>query len=102
MAFERKTSLFSLALSEILIINLWFTDIGRLQASNLSLLKIVLELNLQLFGGNECASLYRAISLSFHLVSCSLSFSLYTYSYVTLSYILPLLLQTHTRCHFGC
>lgn len=53
MAFERKTSLFSLALSEILIINLWFTDIGRLQASNLSLLKIVLELNLQLFGGNS-------------------------------------------------
>jgi hypothetical protein len=48
-AFERKTSLFSLALSEILIINMWCHDIGRFDGANYSLLKIVFELNLQLF-----------------------------------------------------
>lgn len=48
-AFEGKTSLFSLALSEILIINVNMKDIGSLKASNYSLLKFVLELNLQLF-----------------------------------------------------
>lgn len=48
-AFEKKTSLFSLALSEILIINVNAKDIGCLKASNFQLLKFVLELNLQLF-----------------------------------------------------
>lgn len=48
-AFERKTSLFSLALSEILIINMWTTDVGLYDGANYSLLKIVFELNLQLF-----------------------------------------------------
>lgn len=49
-SFERKSSLFSLALAEILIINLWFQDIGRWDAANYGLLKTVFELNLQLFG----------------------------------------------------
>ncbi|KAM9983142.1 hypothetical protein ACTFIZ_005752 [Dictyostelium cf. discoideum] len=48
-AFERKTSLFSLALSSVLIINMWAHDIGRYNAANISLLKTVFELNLQLF-----------------------------------------------------
>ncbi|KYR00022.1 hypothetical protein DLAC_03519 [Tieghemostelium lacteum] len=48
-AFERKTSLFSLVLSSVLIINMWAHDIGRYTASNMSLLKNVFELNLQLF-----------------------------------------------------
>ncbi|KAF2078413.1 hypothetical protein CYY_000280 [Polysphondylium violaceum] len=48
-AFERKTSLFSLALSSVLIINMWSHDVGRYNAANLSLLKTVFELNLQLF-----------------------------------------------------
>jgi hypothetical protein len=39
-----------LALAEILIINLWFQDIGRWDAANYGLLKTVFELNLQLFG----------------------------------------------------
>eukprot|EP01102_Stenamoeba_stenopodia_P014022 TRINITY_DN461_c0_g1_i1.p1 TRINITY_DN461_c0_g1~~TRINITY_DN461_c0_g1_i1.p1 ORF type:complete len:809 (-),score=280.41 TRINITY_DN461_c0_g1_i1:132-2558(-) len=47
--YERKTALFSLALAEILIVNLWHTDIGRYNAANYSLLKNVFELNLQLF-----------------------------------------------------
>ncbi|GAM25534.1 hypothetical protein SAMD00019534_087090 [Acytostelium subglobosum LB1] len=48
-AFERKTSLFSLVLSSVLIINMWVHDIGRYNAANISLLKTVFELNLQLF-----------------------------------------------------
>lgn len=48
-SFERKTSLFSLALSEVLIVNIWHNDIGRYNAGNIALLKTVFELNLQLF-----------------------------------------------------
>eukprot|EP01133_Synstelium_polycarpum_P007405 gene7405-8657_t len=48
-AFERKTSLFSLVLSSVLIINMWVHDIGRYNAANIGLLKTVFELNLQLF-----------------------------------------------------
>jgi len=47
--FERKTSLFSLALSEVLLINLWTTDVGRFEGANYGLLKTVFDLNLQLF-----------------------------------------------------
>eukprot|EP01125_Pyxidicula_operculata_P021753 TRINITY_DN8612_c0_g1_i1.p1 TRINITY_DN8612_c0_g1~~TRINITY_DN8612_c0_g1_i1.p1 ORF type:complete len:776 (+),score=231.36 TRINITY_DN8612_c0_g1_i1:30-2357(+) len=47
--WERKTSLFSLALSEILIINMWAKDIGRYEGANYGLLKTVFELNLQIF-----------------------------------------------------
>jgi hypothetical protein len=49
VAFEKKTSLFSLALAEVLIVNMWMQDIGRNNAANLPLLKTVLEINLQLF-----------------------------------------------------
>jgi len=49
VVFERKTSLFSLALSEILLINLFAHDVGRFECSNLGLLRTVFELNLQLF-----------------------------------------------------
>eukprot|EP01105_Mastigella_eilhardi_P007232 TRINITY_DN18739_c0_g1_i1.p1 TRINITY_DN18739_c0_g1~~TRINITY_DN18739_c0_g1_i1.p1 ORF type:complete len:873 (-),score=304.54 TRINITY_DN18739_c0_g1_i1:71-2659(-) len=49
ISFERKTSLFSLALASVLIVNLWYQDIGRYNAANLSLLRAVFELNLQLF-----------------------------------------------------
>jgi hypothetical protein len=55
-SFERKSSLFSLALAEILIINLWFQDIGRWDAANYGLLKTVFELNLQLFGRHSSGS----------------------------------------------
>eukprot|EP01104_Vermistella_antarctica_P012650 TRINITY_DN3703_c1_g2_i1.p1 TRINITY_DN3703_c1_g2~~TRINITY_DN3703_c1_g2_i1.p1 ORF type:complete len:806 (+),score=215.04 TRINITY_DN3703_c1_g2_i1:97-2514(+) len=52
MNFERKTSLFSLALAEVVIVNLWAQDIGRYNAANYALLKTVFELNLQLFAGS--------------------------------------------------
>jgi len=47
--FERRSSLFSLALSEVLIINLWCNDIGRDVGAYFNLFTIVFELNLQLF-----------------------------------------------------
>jgi len=59
--FERKTSLFSLALAEVLIVNMWHTDVGRYNAGNIALLKTVFELNLQLFskkGGNKTLILF--------------------------------------------
>ena len=49
VTFERKTSLFSLALAEILIVNMWANDVGRFNGANLGLLKIVFEQNMQLF-----------------------------------------------------
>lgn len=53
VAFEKKTSLFSLALAEILIVNMWMQDIGRNNAANLPLLKTVFEINLQLFASEK-------------------------------------------------
>jgi len=48
-SWERKSSLFALALSEVLLVNMWHNDVGRYNAGNISLLKTVFELNLQLF-----------------------------------------------------
>jgi len=48
-SFEKKSSLFSLALAEILIINMWTNDVGRYHGANIGLLKTIFELNLQLF-----------------------------------------------------
>mmetsp|Transcript_8256 Transcript_8256/g.24826 ORF Transcript_8256/g.24826 Transcript_8256/m.24826 type:complete len:771 (+) Transcript_8256:72-2384(+) len=53
LVFERKSALFALALSEVLIVNLWTQDIGRLNASNLLLLRTVLEQDLHLFHSGE-------------------------------------------------
>lgn len=48
-SFERRTALFGLALSNILIVNLWIYDIGRFSASNYEIIKTIFELNMQLF-----------------------------------------------------
>ncbi|KAF8348393.1 RHD3/Sey1 [Amanita rubescens] len=48
--FERKSALFSLASSEILIVNLWEHQVGLYQGANMGLLKTVFEVNLGLFG----------------------------------------------------
>lgn len=50
MTFEQTTSLFALAISDVLLINMWTTDIGRYGASNYGLLKVIFEVNLKLFG----------------------------------------------------
>jgi hypothetical protein len=48
--FERKSALFSLASSEVLIVNLWEHQVGLYQGANMGLLKTVFEVNLGLFG----------------------------------------------------
>jgi hypothetical protein len=47
--FERKSALFALATSEILIVNIWETQVGLYHGANMGLLKTVFEVNLQLF-----------------------------------------------------
>jgi hypothetical protein len=47
--FERKSALFALALSEVMIVKVSVNDIGRYQASGLPLLKTSFEVNFQLF-----------------------------------------------------
>ncbi|KAG6986491.1 hypothetical protein G7Y79_00080g100620 [Physcia stellaris] len=47
--FERKSALFALATSEVLIINMWETNVGLYNGANMGLLKVVFEVNLELF-----------------------------------------------------
>ncbi|ORC92547.1 Protein SEY1 [Trypanosoma theileri] len=48
-SFERKLSLFALSVADTLIINMWAVDVGRYNAANMSLLRTIFEVNLQLF-----------------------------------------------------
>lgn len=48
--FERRTSLLSLALAQVLVVNMWAHDVGRQEAANYGLLKTVFEQALLLFG----------------------------------------------------
>ncbi|KAH9971144.1 RHD3/Sey1 [Lactifluus volemus] len=65
--FERKASLFSLASSEVLIVNLWEHQVGLYRSANMSLLKTVFEANLGLFGhkSQESANLNQRTLLLF-------------------------------------
>ncbi|CAH0001648.1 unnamed protein product [Clonostachys byssicola] len=47
--FERKSALFALATSEVLLLNIWEHQVGLYQGANMGLLKTVFEVNLQLF-----------------------------------------------------
>ncbi|KAK2624315.1 hypothetical protein QTJ16_006265 [Diplocarpon rosae] len=47
--FERKSALFALATSEVLIVNIWEHQVGLYQGANMGLLRTVFEVNLQLF-----------------------------------------------------
>ena len=47
--FERKSALFSLAIAEVLIVNMWEHMVGLYNGANMGLLKTVLEVNLELF-----------------------------------------------------
>ncbi|KAF9202318.1 Dynamin-like GTPase that mediates homotypic ER fusion [Haplosporangium sp. Z 27] len=51
--FERKSALFSVATTEVLIVNLWEHQVGLYNGANMGLLKTVFEVNLQLFGHNR-------------------------------------------------
>ena len=48
--FERKSALFALASSSIVIINMWENQVGLYNAANMGLLKIVFEEHLSLYG----------------------------------------------------
>ena len=50
LTFEQTLSLFALAMTDVLLINMWYTDIGKYAGSNFGLLKVILESNLKLFG----------------------------------------------------
>ena len=50
LTFEQTTSLFALSMADVLLINMWYTDIGRMAGSNFGLLKVIFECNLKLFG----------------------------------------------------
>ena len=53
LSFERKISLFSLAIADIFIINIWYHDVGRYDAAGMNLLKTIFELNLQIFSNKN-------------------------------------------------
>jgi len=59
--FERKSALFALATSEVLIVNVWEHQVGLYQGANMGLLKTVFEVNLQLFVADAQATLPRSL-----------------------------------------
>jgi hypothetical protein len=65
--FERKSALFSLASTEVLIVNLWEHQIGLYQGANMGLLKTVFEVNLGLFGGGGDGTKAKYVDRFFHV-----------------------------------
>ncbi|CDK26301.1 unnamed protein product [Kuraishia capsulata CBS 1993] len=55
--FERKSALFALSTSEVLLINIWEYQVGLYQGANLGLLRTVFEVNLALFSQERTKSL---------------------------------------------
>jgi len=49
--------LLALALADVVILNMWTTDIGRFDASNLGLLRVIFEVNLKLFDQKQTKKL---------------------------------------------
>jgi len=48
-AFEQMSSLFALAISDVLIVNMWTAEVGRYKAASVGLLKTIFEVNMKLF-----------------------------------------------------
>jgi len=46
--FEGKSALFSLALTDVMMVNMWMHEVGRFNAANLPLIRTVLEVHLRL------------------------------------------------------
>lgn len=57
-AFEKQSSLFALAVADVLLINMWCHDIGREQAANKPLLKIVFQVMMRLFSPRKTTLLF--------------------------------------------
>lgn len=52
VTFEQTTSLFALVVSDVLLINMWATDVGKHTAGGREILKVIFECNLKLFKQN--------------------------------------------------
>ncbi|KAL2462644.1 Protein ROOT HAIR DEFECTIVE 3 [Forsythia ovata] len=57
-AFEKQSSLFGLAVSDIVLINMWCHDIGREQAANKPLLKTVFQVMMRLFSPRKTTLMF--------------------------------------------
>ncbi|XP_043690062.1 protein ROOT HAIR DEFECTIVE 3 homolog 2-like [Telopea speciosissima] len=57
-AFEKQSALFALAISDIVLINMWCHDIGREQAANKPLLKTVFQVMMCLFSPRKTTLLF--------------------------------------------
>jgi hypothetical protein len=57
-AFEKQSALFSLAVADIVLVNLWCHDIGREQASNKPLLKTVFQVMMRLFSPRKTTLMF--------------------------------------------
>ncbi|XP_072986553.1 protein ROOT HAIR DEFECTIVE 3 homolog 2-like isoform X1 [Typha latifolia] len=56
--FEKQSALFALAISDIVLINMWCHDIGREQAANKPLLKTVFQVMMHLFSPRKTTLLF--------------------------------------------
>ncbi|KAK1434208.1 hypothetical protein QVD17_11127 [Tagetes erecta] len=56
--FEKQSALFALAVSDIVLINMWCHDIGREQAANKPLLKTVFQVMLRLFSPRKTTLMF--------------------------------------------
>ncbi|KAJ0971357.1 hypothetical protein J5N97_019316 [Dioscorea zingiberensis] len=57
-AFEKQSALFALAVSDIVLINMWCHDIGREQAANRPLLKTVFQVMMRLFSPRKTTLMF--------------------------------------------
>ncbi|XAR67631.1 hypothetical protein NMG60_11002472 [Bertholletia excelsa] len=57
-AFEKQSALFALAISDIVLINMWCHDIGREQAANKPLLKTVFQVMMRLFSPRKTTLMF--------------------------------------------
>ncbi|GMH16016.1 hypothetical protein Nepgr_017857 [Nepenthes gracilis] len=56
--FEKKSALFALAVSDVVLINMWCHDIGREQAANKPLLKTVFQVMMRLFSPRKTTLMF--------------------------------------------
>lgn len=56
--FERKSALFALATSRALVVNMWENQVGLYNGGNMSLLRVILEEYLALFGEVDVRYVY--------------------------------------------
>ncbi|CAB4302916.1 unnamed protein product [Prunus armeniaca] len=57
-AFEKQTTLFALAVADVVLINIWCHDIGREHASNKPLLNTVFQVMMRLFGPRKTTLIF--------------------------------------------